>query len=526
MITLLKEIDLLNTGLLPPLITDYLQNKESLGSLYRFPFDFEAFANVISEKQKDQTDRQLLVAVLKDQYADLQQAPFVDQNIDSLLSEKTFTVVAAHQPCLFMGPLFNVYKIACAVNLAAQLQQAFPDNHFVPVFWMGSEDHDIEELNHTYINGKKFEWNDAGTGAVGRLKTASLSAVIDELKDFPVSTDIIHILEQGLKKFDTFGGFTQNFVHELFKEHGLVVLDQDDKRFKQSFVEIIKEEITGFTASKVLKPTLDLLEASYKVQARPRDINFFFLGDGYRERIIFNALTQKYEVKDKGISFTAEEMVAEIEAHPERFSPNVIYRPLYQELILPNLAFIGGAGELSYWLELKALFDHYQHNFPMLVQRTSMAIVNPGFQKKLEKLNLSVDDLFGDIEQLIVRYVKDNLQADIQLKEERGKLEEIFNAISAKAEAADTTLKQSVASEKQKALTSLDNMEGKMLKAEKRKQETAINQIRSAHSTIFPEGTLQERRDSFLAAYDAGFITAMVNLANPFDKTFKIIVKD
>ena len=526
MITPLKEIDLDKTGLLPNLISDYLQGKDEVKPLYRFPFSFEAFADVIKEKQKDATDRRLLVEVLTDQYKDLQRCAPVDENIQSLLSDKTFTVVAAHQPCLFMGPLFNVYKISCAVNLATQLKQAYPEFHFVPVFWMGSEDHDTEELNHTYVQGKKVEWNEAGSGAIGRISTSGLQSLIEELKTLPVSSEIIAVLESGFKKFESFGQFTQHFVHEIFKAHGLVVLDQDDRRFKQSFAEIIKEEVTAFTASSVLKPTLELMERHYKVQAKPRDINFFYLGAGYRERILYNSLTQKFEVKDKGIFFTMDEIEAEIDKHPERFSPNVIYRPVYQELVLPNLAFIGGAGELSYWLELEALFDHYQLNYPMLVLRTSMALVNPGFQKKLEYLKLAVDDLFGDVEQLIVRYVKDNLQGNIQLTDEKARLEAIFNEVSLKAEAADVTLKQSVASDKQKALALLESMEGKMLKAEKRKQETAINQIRAAHATLFPEGELQERREGFISYYDTGFMDAIVKLANPFDKTFKILVKD
>jgi bacillithiol biosynthesis cysteine-adding enzyme BshC len=525
MITLLKEIPIDQTGLLPPLISDYLHQKESLAPFYRFPFSLEAFADVIKEKEKDNTNRALLVQNLEDQYRALSRHTLVDQNIESLKSNKTFTVTAAHQPCLLMGPLYNIYKISCAINLAAQLKKAFPENHFVPVFWMGSEDHDTEELNHTYVNGKKIEWT-AGSGAIGKVTTDGLKEVIEELKSLSLSAEIVAIMEDGLQKFKTFGKFTQHFVHELFKEYGLVVIDQDSAVLKKSFAEIMKEEITEKTALRVLKSNLDILDSAYKLQARPRDINFFYLGEGYRERILYNTLTQKYEVKSKHIFFTSEEIAAEIHAHPERLSPNVIYRPLYQEYILPNLAFIGGSGELSYWLELEALFDHYQVNYPMLVLRTSIATVNPGFQKKLEKLNLKVEDLFGDIEQLIVRYVKDNLQGDIQLTEEKKKLEEIFNDVAVKAEATDVTLKQSAASEKQKALTSLESMEAKMLKAEKRKQETAVNQIRAAHAALFPGGELQERHENFVPFYDAGFIDEIVKLTNPFDKSFKIVVNE
>ncbi len=525
MITLLNEIAIDQTGLLPQLVTDYLHNKDSLSQFYRFPFSFDAFADVIREKEKDNTNRRLLVEVLTGQYSHLSRSEATDGNIQSLLSGKTFTVVAAHQPCLLMGPAFNIYKIAGAINLAQQLKSKFPENNFVPVFWMGSEDHDTEELNHTHFNGKKITWQGATGGAIGRAKSDSLKPVLEELKLLGLHTDISDIFEQALQH-KTFGRFTQHLVHELFKNFGLIVLDADDKKLKQSFSEVIKEEILDFTARHVLEPNLFLLRTTYKLQATPRDINFFYLGDGYRERILYNSLTQKFEVKDKGIFFTDKEISAEIDNHPERFSPNVIYRPLYQETVLPNLAFIGGAGELSYWLELEALFNHYQVNYPMLALRSSMAIVNPGFQKKLDKLGLNVKDLFGDIEQLVVKYVKENLQTDIDITHEKEVLGQIFNSVLAKAESADVTLKQNAASEKQKAITAIENIEAKMLKAEKRKQETAVNQIRAAHEVLFPGGELQERREGFISFYKPGFIAEVIKLANPFDRAFKIVVND
>ncbi len=523
MISLIGQIDFLKTGLLPPLVSDYISGKQSLSSLTKYSFSFASLKDVIADKAKDNTDRKLLVDVLQSQYSNIPTSQNVTNNIQSLLSENTFTVTAAHQPCLFIGPLYNIYKIACVINLTNQLITQFSNYHFVPVFWLGSEDHDVEELNHAFINGKRIEWKDSGTGAAGRWKTSSMQNAIDELKTISTNEAIISILEEGLKRYNTFGSFSQYFVNAIFKEHGLVVIDQDDVRLKKKFSEVIKDDVLNSRAVEVLKANIDFLETNYKAQAKPRDINFFYLGENYRERIVLNASSNRLEVNNTSVSFSKEEVLAEIENHPERFSPNVIYRPLYQEMVLPNLTFVGGSGELSYWLELKPLFDYYKVNYPMQVMRNSAAIISASVQKKLEKLNLKTEDFFGDIEQLINAYVQQNMNADANLTEEKKKIEALFESVLSKAEAADVTLKSNALAEKQKALAALENLEAKMLKAEKRKQETAVNQIRSIHTALFPEGTLQERRENFIPYYDKDFITSLVELLDPFSKSFNAI---
>ncbi len=533
MLSLLQQIELTKTGILPALISDYLSQKDSISFLSKYPFEFSSFKNVIADKAKDNTDRKLLVEVLQSQYSNISTTDSVSKNIESLLSENTFTVVAAHQPCLFMGPLYNIYKIACAIQITQRLKREYLDYNFVPVFWLGTEDHDVEELNHAFINGKKVEWANPGTGASGRWKTFSMHTAVEELKSISVNPEIISILEEGLKKCETFGKFTQYFVNEIFKEHGLVVLDGDDARLKKKFSAVIKEEVLNSRAVEVLKENVEFLETNYKAQAKPRDINFFYLGENYRERIVFNSTSQKFEVNNTSVPFSRDEIISEIENHPERFSPNVIYRPLYQEMILPNLAFVGGAGELSYWLELKPLFDHYKVNYPMQVMRNSAAIINASVQKKLEKLNLKAEDFFGDLEQLINRYVQQNLPAgqagmnvDSNLADEKKKLEELFDFILKKAEASDVTLKQSATGEKQKAISALENLEAKMLKAEKRKQETAVNQIRSINAALFPDGVLQERRENFIPYYTTDFISEIISNSDSFKKSFLFYLND
>jgi len=520
MLSLLNEIKITQTGFLPDLISDYLNSKETISQLYKYPLSLSSFPDIIRDKAKDNTDRKLLVEVLREQYSNIETTDIVTRNIESFSSDKTFSVTTAHQPCLFLGPLYFLYKISSVINLTQQLKKEYPEYNFVPIFWLGSEDHDLDELNHAYVNGKRIDWKDAGHGAVGRLKTYSLNTVINELKQIAPNEEIISILEAGLNMYRTFGKFTQYFINSIFKEQGLVVIDQDDVSLKKKFAGIIKDEVLNSRAINVLKPQLDLLESNYKLQAKPRDINFFYLGENYRERIVYNDTALKFEVHGTAVSFTKEELIKEIDNHPERFSPNVIFRPLYQEMILPNMAFTGGAGELSYWLELKSLFDHYNINYPMQVLRNSAFIIQPAIHKKMEKLGLTVEVFFEGVEQSINLYVKDNMNPESHLDGERMKLEELFSSIAIKAETADPTLKQSVAAEKQKILASLENIESKIIKAEKRKQETSVAQIRAIHATLFPENTLQERRENFIPFYTTGFIAELVKHLIPLNETF------
>ncbi len=522
MISLVDEIRLTETGLLPPLVADYIAGNEKTKLLYKYQPQLKSFADAIKDKEKDAINRALLVEVLEEQYVNIPASESVKQNIKLLGEANTFTVTAAHQPCLFMGPLYNVYKISCAVSLSIELKKEYPAYNFVPVFWMGSEDHDMEELNHVAVDGNTLAWQ-GGSGAVGRLDTALIAPVVESLKAQIGETEIIQILQAGLRDYNSFGKLTQYFVNELFKAHGLVVIDQDDKKLKQCFIAVIKDEIFNKRAASVLKETIDYLDANYKAQAKPRDINFFYLGDGFRERIIADE-AGGFKINNQNISFTRDELEKEVEQSPERFSPNVIYRPLFQEMVLPNLCFIGGSGELSYWLELKPLFDYHKVNFPVLMPRNSAAILSSGIQSKMQKAGLTAGSLFQNPEHFIAAKIKAQSDGALSLAEQKKELEALYDKLTEKAEAVDATLKQSAMGEKQKALNALDALEGKMLKAEKRKQETFSNQVYAVNEALFPKQSLQERVESFIPYYDTGFIDSLVKTLNPLDFKFRFFL--
>jgi bacillithiol biosynthesis cysteine-adding enzyme BshC len=504
------------------LVADYLKAKPALRHLYNYDLNLDSFAQIMSDKPKEVIDRKLLVSVLNKQYESVNVTAATRRNIDSLAQSNTYTITAAHQPCVLLGPVFNIYKIASTINLTQQLKAKYPDQNFVPVFWMGSEDHDFEELGTTNIYGKKIEWPaQAGeAGAYGRRKLDSFHTVLDEATQIlgDSSKDLIDKLRSGLSTFKTFGPYTRFLINELFGEFGLVVIDQDDAALKKQFSPVIADEVKHSSAIKALDDNLKWLTANYSVQATPRGINLFYLSDNSRERII--RTDEGFEVNNTSIRFTAQEMEELVNTKPELFSPNVILRPVYQEMILPNLAFIGGAGELSYWLELKPVFEHHKVNYPALIQRASVTVLSSSIQKKLDKLGLKPEKFFEDIEDTIKCFVKAKLSDEVQLGAEKQQIESLFNNIATKAEVVDPTLKGAVLAEKQKQLNAIEALEGRILKAEKRKQEEAIAQIRAVHQTITPDGNWQERVENFLTFYskDPNFVREIVSIADPMEQ--------
>lgn len=506
------------------LVSDYISGNPALRHLYKYDFNIESFAQVMADKAKDNTDRALLVSVLKRQYNNVAASDKTKLNIESLLSEKTFTITAAHQPCVLLGPVFNIYKISATINLALQLKAKYPDNNFVPVFWMGSEDHDFDELGHTYIYGKKVEWPAAPgeAGAFGRRKLETFVNVLNEAELIlgESGKSLIEKLRAGLDKFTRFGEYTRYVINELFADTGLVVIDQDDAELKKKFAPIIADELENSSAIKALQDNLKWLDQNYSVQAQPRDINLFYLSDNSRIRIV--KTDRGYEA---GVPLSFGEGLGERSVF---LSPNVILRPVYQELILPNLAFIGGAGEVSYWLELKPVFDHHKVNYPMIVMRTSITVLNNASLRKLEKLGLSTLDFFGNIDQVISNFVKSKLSADMQFDTETKSLETLFDSIVGKAETVDPTLKGTVLAEKQKQLNALEALEGRILKAEKRKQEDSINQIKALQQIIAPDNSWQERIENFIPFYlkDPNYIQHIVDIADPFGRAMLVVNLD
>lgn len=492
------------TGAFTRIITDYIDAATSLQPFYNFKPDIGGIKKAIAARKKFSVNRKILVAQLRDQYAGLNTTSEVTENIASLLKSNTFTVCTAHQPNIFTGHLYFIYKIIHVLKLADELNITIPDTHFVPVFYMGSEDADLEELGQVTINGKKYIWKTKQKGAIGRMKVdETFIALVEEIGGQllvePHGKDILAIVKKSYSLGKSIEQATFEIINELFSVFGLIVLLPDNRVLKKEFIPIVEKELNEHFSSKVVAETIARFPEEYKVQAAGRSINFFYLKDDLRERIEVSG--DGYVVANSRLSYTKNKILEELKTFPERFSPNVILRPVYQEMILPNIAFIGGGAELAYWLELKKVFEIAGVSFPLLLLRNSFMVVNNKTNKMIHSLGFSLTDMFKPEAELVNLLVKRESGKKLHLHKESAALKDVYDKISSAASSVDPSLQQHVSALSMQAAKRINLLEKKMLKAEKKKFEAEQRHILKIKSVLFPGGTLQERTDNFLPHY-------------------------
>lgn len=525
-----EKIKLSETGLFSKLIIDYVNESDVLRDFYSYQPKLESFRKVINEKSAEKINRPLLVSVLKEQYAEILNCKLQQANIDLLLNNSTFTICTGHQICLFTGPLFFIYKIISAINLAETLKKNYPENNFVPVYWMASEDHDFEEIQSINLFGKKISWdNKEANGAVGKLKTKSLNVVIDELKQIlgesENSNKLIQIFREAYLGKENLADATRYLIHKLFASYGLVIIDGNDVRLKSEFSEIIKDDIINHSNYKLVNQTIaEFEEKGFKAQVNPREINCFYMIDNLRERIeqihdltLEEGRRDVFKVLNTAIVFTKNELLNELKNHPERFSPNVVLRPVYQQKLLPNLAYIGGPGEIAYWLEYKKMFEYHNINFPVLVPRNFAVLTDDRTNLQMQKFGFTMIDIFKNIDLIIKEFVNKNASINLSLKDQEEKISAVYTEILEKAVSVDSTLKGSVEAELQKSLNALKNIESKLVRSEKQKQEIKISQVKKLKDKFFPEGILQERYENMTPYYLKSGEQLIFDLKETFD---------
>lgn len=495
-----------DTGFFTNLISDYIEEKQDLKPFYdRFP-SIETFKAQIEDKKTNYNHdtRKVLVEVLQSQYKNLSTSEATQEHIQKLKEESTFTVTTGHQLNLFTGPLYFLYKIVSTINLAKQLGEAYPESHFVPVYWMATEDHDFEEINFFNFKDKKLKWKKEAEGAVGHLSTSGLKEIAKQLEDEFGKSENAEYLKGLFKvaylKHDTLASATRFLANELFGKYGLVILDADDAKLKAKFTKHIKNDLLYHTAYQQTTKQSDKLSAlGYTIQVNPREINLFYMHDGLRERIVKQ--DDKYYVLETELQFTEQEILELVDKHPERFSPNVVMRPLYQDAILPNLAYIGGGGEIAYWLELKSFFEAENITLPMLMLRNSVLLYSDKTAKKLKNLETSILDLFLSPEDLEAKQTKKNSAIKIDFQSQKQLLENQFEDLYNLALKTDQSFYGAVAAQEKKQKNGLDYLEKRLLKAQKRKLKNENERVLELQRMLFPNQSLQERVLNFSEIY-------------------------
>jgi bacillithiol biosynthesis cysteine-adding enzyme BshC len=520
-----------NTGYFSKLICDYLDENPSISPFYnRFP-KLENFRPQFEEKrsQLSLAQRRKLAKRIMFQYGYNNLSQSTLSNIDLLYEPDTFTVTTGHQLNLFTGPLYFLYKIFSTINLAEQLNKEFPKHYFVPIYWMATEDHDFDEINYFNLFGSKIEWNRDAAGAMGELSTEGLNKVKEILRKKlgpgKNAEKLVSYFAQAYQENTNLADATRHLANLMFWEYGLVIVDGNDPELKKEFIPYAEKELTENLSFKMVSETTEKLTAlGFPEQVHPREINLFYLTENLRERIIEKE--ERFYVNETDISFSKKEILKELHENPERFSPNALLRPLYQEIILPNLCYIGGGGELAYWFQLKDYFNKVEVPFPVLLLRNSALLIPKTISAKLKKLNTGIEELFLPQHELITRHTYKISEIDIDFSKQREFLKQQFKDLYALAEKTDVSFLGAVGAQEKKQLNGLDNLEKRLLKAQKRKFSEELDRLKNIQNQLFPKQGLQERQlnfSEFYLEYEEELLELLKENLEPLDFNFTVL---
>jgi bacillithiol biosynthesis cysteine-adding enzyme BshC len=521
-----------STHVFSKLINDYLEGKGTALNFVQYAPTIEGYKAAIEGRKKHPINRTLLFDVLTKQYSNLPQEKAVNDQLALLKKDTTFVVTTAHQPNLFTGPLYFFYKIIHAIQLAASLKATFPEYDFVPVYYMGSEDADLDEVGAFNLDEKKCQWVTKQTGAIGRMQVDdALLLLLKQLENYwavlPQGIKALHILKEAYQKGTTISEATLSFVHAFFGSKGLLVLQPDDAALKASFIPVMEKELLTSFSHEAIQSTIADLSKDYHVQSEGRTINLFYLKDNIRARI--EKQGEQFIVVDTDIQFTQSQIIVELNQHPERFSPNVILRGVYQETILPGVVFVGGGGELAYWMELKNVFQQVGVHYPLLQLRNSFLLMSNKQAEQWANMQFEELDLFKPTLDLEIAYVKKYTHTKLDLQDQINHLTTLYTAIKNEVAQVDATLGAHTENLAQQAKAKLLALEKKMVRAERRKQTVAIQRIHRIKKELFPFDNLQEREEHFskwVGQYDLSWIETIMEHSKGLESQFRIIKFD
>jgi bacillithiol biosynthesis cysteine-adding enzyme BshC len=506
------------------------ESQHELSDFIGIPFSKDALQKqaLLKSKEFSTKKRELLAKELNNKYASIQQNEICKKNIDSLTNENCFTITTGHQLSLLTGPIYFIYKILHVIKQCEELKVSYPDLQFVPVYWMASEDHDFEEIKSFMLFGKEIIWNTEQSGAVGRMTLDGLQEVKNKIAAVFQNNDSSEVKEWNDKlNGETYGEAFFKLIHHLFGKYGLLILDADNSNLKKAFSPILKEELTSFfSMEEVLKTNKKLLAKNIKPQVNPREINLFFLSKNKRERIIYQ--NNKYNIGDQ--YFSKEEVLQMLQKMPESFSPNVILRPLYQEFTLPNLNYVGGLGELNYWLQLKSSFERVNLTFPLIQVRSSLIWIESSTKNKMNSVRLTEADIFKTTNELTKLFISGNEKDTINFSEINEHASNLKKEILSKSATIDQALNPFIEAEITRIEKQLEAIQSKLEKSVKLKHEKALKTIGQIKEKLFPNNNLQERSLNFLQLCKNGeissFIETIFQTIDPFNSDILILTEE
>lgn len=492
------------------LVKDYHREEEKLSHLYDYNPTNQGLQESLDSIDIGNYDLEVIRNIIQHNYSESDLLSEKEKTNINLLINGGKCVITAHQPCLFLGPLYTIIKAISAISISEKINK-----NIVPVFVVGGEDHDKEEILQCTIFNEKFTWETDQIGSVGQFTIDdSLIEVLDRFcEKLGAKEDAKHLKEIYQKHYKVGNTITKAFAgtfREFLGKYGLIVLDITIPESKKLMSKVWQDELENKIVVNTTRDSIKFLSENYHVQAKPRDINLFQYQD--KERILIKESTK--------------ELINDAKLSPHLFSPNVTLRPLMQQKILPCVAYVGGASELSYWLELKRVFETYNTHFPTVLLRDMIIPIDEKSWNKWGSMALELQDFFSDIDAIKKQVVFQDSNTEKEL--EAIKTETLTAFIKAKSilEKVDINLANSFEAEKSKLEKSFGIIESKAIRAQKKQSENIINSIENIVTKVYPDGLIERKENicSMILKYDSNIIKKMKEVSNPIDNKLKLLV--
>jgi len=493
----------------PRLADDYFHD---YGKVREF-FDGDFRDAAAYERQTERTlarriPRDELAAILREQNQSYGCGPRTLGHIEAMEREQACAVVTGQQAGLFSGPLYTIYKALTAIKLAERLSRNGPGK-YVPVFWLASDDHDLAEIDHIILLDKDNRLEEVRCGMPpGELKIPASALVLppeiadclrrlgDLTQESEFKADIIAALSEAYRPGRGWVEAFARWMTRLFQSYGLIFIDASDPRLKELGGEVFCREISEESAATppALAASRRLRDAGYEGQVHLHEgiLNMFY---AERQRRSIQWDGQAFEIKEPREMRSKEDLLALAKEKPFLFSPNVLLRPIYQDTLLPTVAYVGGPGEIAYFAQMKGVYEKFGLPMPVIYPRKSLTIVERKIDRVLAKYHLDIPDLWGGVDGIIRSLGESGVPEPLgrALSLAASHLEQDFEPIIRDVAAFEPTLKESAQLSRGKMVQQLRFLEKKIVQAAKKQNDIAVGQIRKAGDHLYPNGHLQER---------------------------------
>ncbi|MBO1578795.1 bacillithiol biosynthesis cysteine-adding enzyme BshC [Bacillus sp. XF8] len=501
----IKEISVPLQGV----VADYMNGRKEVQAYFDYPLTEDGFGQRLHDLRDKKFFRQDVVAHLLEYNTNLHAGEHTLRNIKALADENTYVVVGGQQAGLLTGPLYTVHKIISILQLAKE-KEASLGVRVVPVFWIAGEDHDIDEINHVFVMKnkkiKKTIFHDRhpkkASASESDLSIEDCRKWIEEIfKTYPETNftkDVLQFVEDALQNSRTYVDFFAHLIMKLFVDSGLILVDSHHPSLRKLEVSFFKQILSRYkeVQGSLQKQQQLIREKGYKpiIETKSNAVHIFMQIE--EERVLLEEENGKFVGKDGAYSFSYEELIAEMEKNPERFSNNVVTRPLMQEYIFPTLAFIGGPGEIAYWSELQQVFHVFGFRVPPVVPRLTISYMERDILTDLHDLRLQESDPFvNDIGVLRENWLSNQIEEPIdnQFIEATEKMMDIHTSLQQFVKKIDPGLQQFAEKNERKIKEQIELLERMLKRSVEKKHEVELNKFRRLQCGIRPLGAPQER---------------------------------